>query len=180
MMGFLDKVKAQAESAVKQGQDKLDEQKAKKKADGLLRDLGAWYYASQTDRDDGKGEAELARIVAELQAHEAEHGPLGGGHDGEPDEPEQPTTDPGSPRPAEVPGEPGPQIPPPPGPGTPPPPPGPGTPPPPPGPGEPPPPPVIPPPPPSPLPPMEVPPMPAQPPTGIPPMQAGDVAPPPA
>ena len=77
-MGFLDKVKAQAESAIKQGQDKLEDVQAKKKADGLLRDLGAWYYATQTDRDKGEGEAEMARIVAELQAHEAEHGPLGG------------------------------------------------------------------------------------------------------
>lgn len=77
-MGFLDKAKAQVESAVKQGQDKLEEQQAKKKADGLLRDLGAWYYAAQTDRDGGRGPAEIDRIVAELGAHEAEHGPLGG------------------------------------------------------------------------------------------------------
>ena len=55
-MGFLDKVKAQAEQTLKQGQDKIDEVQAKKKADGLLRDLGAWYYASHTGRDDGKGE----------------------------------------------------------------------------------------------------------------------------
>ena len=148
-MGFLDKVKAQAESAVKQGQEKLDEQKAKKKADGLLRDLGAWYYATQTERDHGQGAAELTRIVEELKAHEAEHGPLGGAADdddaddatgGPVDPPVIPT--------ATVPGDPGPSVvPPPPGPGTPPPPPG--TP-------APPPPPVIPP---GPLPPAEVPPM---------------------
>jgi hypothetical protein len=75
-MGFLDKVKAQAEQTLKQGQEKIDEVQAKKKADGLLRDLGAWYYASHTGRDDGKGEGELARLIAELKAHEAEHGPL--------------------------------------------------------------------------------------------------------
>lgn len=76
-MGFLDKVKAQAEQAVKQGQGMLDDAQGKKKADGLLRSLGAWYYAVQTGRDEGNGEAEIARIIAELQAHEAEHGPLG-------------------------------------------------------------------------------------------------------
>ncbi|HRW39772.1 MAG TPA: hypothetical protein P5254_18880, partial [Aquihabitans sp.] len=80
-MGFLDKVKAQAEQAVKQGQDKLDEAQAKRKANDLLRDLGAWYYATETGRDEGNGPAELARITAELQAHEAEHGPLGGAKD---------------------------------------------------------------------------------------------------
>ena len=76
-MGFLDKVKAQAEQAVKQGQGMLDDAQGKKKADGLLRSLGAWHYAVQTNRDEGNGEAEIARIIAELQAHEAEHGPLG-------------------------------------------------------------------------------------------------------
>ena len=109
-MGFLDKVKAQAESAVKQGQEKLDEQKAKKKADGLLRDLGAWYYASKTDRDNGQGDAELARLVGELQAHEAEHGPLGRAHDddeaaGDPgaEAPDAPTSAPAPPAPPPAP-----------------------------------------------------------------------------
>jgi hypothetical protein len=76
-MGFLDKVKAQAEQAVKQGQDMLEDAQAKKKADGLLRDLGAWHYATETGRDDGKGQAEMARITGELHAHEALYGPLG-------------------------------------------------------------------------------------------------------
>lgn len=89
-MGFLDKVKAQAEQTLKQGQEKVDEVQAKRKADGLLRDLGAWYYAVHTGRDGGQGEGELARISAELKAHEAEHGPLGGRDD----EPEPPTPPP--------------------------------------------------------------------------------------
>ena len=82
-MGFMDKVKSQAEQIAKQGQDKLDDMQAKKAAEGLLRDLGAWYYAVQTGRDNGQGAAELARITAELQSHEAEHGPLGGGGEAE-------------------------------------------------------------------------------------------------
>ena len=82
-MGFMDKVKSQAEQIAKQGQDKLDDMQAKKAAEGLLRHLGAWYYAVQTGRDNGQGAAELARITAELQSHEAEHGPLGGGGEAE-------------------------------------------------------------------------------------------------
>lgn len=75
-MGFLDKAKAQAEQALKQGQDKIDEVQAKKKADGLLRDLGSWHYAMAAGRDDGRGAAEVARLTAELEAHEAECGAL--------------------------------------------------------------------------------------------------------
>jgi hypothetical protein len=78
-MGFLDKAMSQVQQAAKQGQDKIDDMQAKKASDGLLRDLGAWYYAVQTGRDNGQGAAELARLVGELQAHEAEHGPLGSG-----------------------------------------------------------------------------------------------------
>ena len=69
-------VAAEAEKAVKQGQDKLDEVQAKKKADGLLRDLGAWRYAVDHGRDDGRAEAELARLAAELEAFEAENGAI--------------------------------------------------------------------------------------------------------
>ena len=82
-MGFLDKVKAGAEQAVQQGQqalqqgqDKLDEVQAKKKADALLRDLGAWHYAIETGRDEGDAAGEIARIMGELQAHEATNGPI--------------------------------------------------------------------------------------------------------
>jgi hypothetical protein len=167
-MGFLDKVKSQAEQIAKQGQEKIDDQKAKRQAEQLLRSLGAWYYAVRTDRDEGKGEAEMARIVGELKEHEAEHGPLGGKDDEEPETPDEPGTPAPEPAPAPAPS---PTIPPPPaGPPGPDAPPAPGTP------LPPPPPPAIPPPP---LPPAEVPPMPASPPTGIPPMQAGDAPPPP-
>lgn len=98
-MGFMDKVKAsaqqvasEAEKAVKQGQDKLDEAQSKRKANELLRDLGAWYYAVQTGRDEGNGPAELARITALIEAHEAENGPLGGA----PTEPTPPPPPPGA------------------------------------------------------------------------------------
>jgi hypothetical protein len=118
-MGFLDKVKAQAselakqgQELAKQGQDKLDEHQAKKEADRMLRDLGAWYYATETARDDGNGPTEMARLVAALDAHEAEHGPLGEDEDeGDDDEPAPPPPPP--PAGAEVPPPPGTDTPPP-------------------------------------------------------------------
>jgi hypothetical protein len=96
-MGFLDKVKAGAEQAIQsgqqalqQGQEKLDEVQAKKKADGLLRDLGAWHYAIETSRDEGDARDEIARITAELAAHEAENGPIPVGRKEEPPPPPPP------------------------------------------------------------------------------------------
>ncbi|MGK2949598.1 MAG: hypothetical protein ACSLFP_13565, partial [Acidimicrobiales bacterium] len=44
-MGFLDKAAAKVGEATKAAQDGLAEQTAKRKADGLLRELGAWTYA---------------------------------------------------------------------------------------------------------------------------------------
>lgn len=77
-MGLMDKVKAQAEQAVAkaqqgmaQGQSKLDELQAKKRADALLRELGAAYYAQQ--RSGGSAEA-VASALAAVDAHAAEHG----------------------------------------------------------------------------------------------------------
>ena len=89
-MGFLDKVQA----TMQQGQEKIDDLQAKKKADALLRDLGAWYYAGYTGRDAGRGETEIARILGELQAHEAEHGPLGGDKPAEAAAPAAPAAEP--------------------------------------------------------------------------------------
>ncbi|HEV3212960.1 MAG TPA: hypothetical protein VGZ03_06145 [Acidimicrobiales bacterium] len=80
-MGFLDKVKEQAtaaaaatKEAAAKGQSKLDEMQAKKAADGMLRDLGALSYGSVTNRETPTSEADATRLVAALQAHEAEHG----------------------------------------------------------------------------------------------------------
>ncbi len=77
-MTFLDKAKLAAEKAaakaqqgVHQGQVKLDAMQAKRKADALLRELGAAYYAEQ--RHDGLHEP-VERALAALDEHEAEHG----------------------------------------------------------------------------------------------------------
>ena len=56
-MGLLDKVKAQATAATEmakdaaaKGQAKMNDAQAKKTADGMLRDLGAAFYATKTGR----------------------------------------------------------------------------------------------------------------------------------
>jgi hypothetical protein len=75
-MGFLDKAAAKVGEATKAAQDGIAEQTAKRKADGLLRELGAWTYAKHKG---GFAEADenIARVLGELAAHEAEHGELG-------------------------------------------------------------------------------------------------------
>lgn len=82
-MGFLDKVKEQgsalagkAQEGISQGQAKLDEAQAKKKANQLLGELGAWQWAMTQGRDGGVGAVQIERIRGELTAHEAEHGPV--------------------------------------------------------------------------------------------------------
>ncbi len=82
-MGLMDKVKASAEvglakasEAGKAGQAKLDAAQAKHKADGLLRDLGAAAYADHEGRGTDQTTQDAARLVGELQAYEAEYGPL--------------------------------------------------------------------------------------------------------
>jgi hypothetical protein len=79
-MGFMDKLKVQAEQVAKQaqagvaqGQAKLGDMQAKKAADGLLRDLGAAVYAVQ--RQGGPHEP-IEQIMAALDAHAATHGPI--------------------------------------------------------------------------------------------------------
>ena len=79
-MGFLDKVKAQAEQAVTkaqqgvaQGQAKLDTMQARKQLDKLLRDLGAAVYAEQ--RQGGPGTA-VATAVSAIDQHAATQGPI--------------------------------------------------------------------------------------------------------
>ena len=82
-MGLLDKVKATtaaateaAKDAASKGQAKFDEVQAKKAADGILRDLGAAVYATKTGRATPDTDAEIERLVAALQDHEAQHGQI--------------------------------------------------------------------------------------------------------
>jgi hypothetical protein len=119
-MGFLDKAKETLSEATKAAQEGVSEMTAKRKADALLRELGAWVYAKH------KGgfpdaEAQITRLYGELAAHEAEHGELGAKA-----EATQPPPPPAPPSPLEPPEPPTPPPPPaPPAPPSPPPPPAP-------------------------------------------------------
>jgi hypothetical protein len=80
-MALFDKVKEQAsqlaqkaQEAGKAGQAKIEDAQAKRKSDAMLRDLGAALYAQKTTGADHG--AEIDRIVGELSAFEAEHGPV--------------------------------------------------------------------------------------------------------
>ncbi len=82
-MGLLDKVKATAATATEaakdaaaKGQAKLDDVQAKKSADGMLRDLGAAYYATKVGRATPATDSEMERLIAALQQHESEHGQI--------------------------------------------------------------------------------------------------------
>jgi hypothetical protein len=80
-MPLFDKVKAGAAQAVqkaqeagKAGQAKLDEIQAKRHLDDLFRDLGAANYAEHAGRATSQTAADITRLYAEIEAHEAEHG----------------------------------------------------------------------------------------------------------
>ena len=82
-MGLLDKVKDAAQTATvaakdaaAKGQAKMNEAQAKKAADGLLRDLGAAFYATKTGRATPSTESDIDQLVAALQTHETDHGQI--------------------------------------------------------------------------------------------------------
>lgn len=77
-MGFMDKVKevgnqaaSQVNQAVNKGQAQFDQATSKRQSDALLRDLGALTFAQATGRAAENTDAEIARVTAELKAHEA-------------------------------------------------------------------------------------------------------------
>ena len=79
-MGFMDKVKAQAEVAVAkaqqgvaQGQAKIEDIQGKRAADALLLSLGHAYYAQQ--RSGGSAD-DVAAALAAVDAHAAANGPI--------------------------------------------------------------------------------------------------------
>jgi hypothetical protein len=80
-MALFDKVKEQAsqlaqkaQEAGKAGQAKIEDVQARRKADGMLRQLGAAVYAQRSGTAGADNSAEVERIVAELKAFEAENG----------------------------------------------------------------------------------------------------------
>jgi hypothetical protein len=92
-MTLLDKAKVAAEKAaavgkqgVQQGQAKIDAIQTKRKAEVLLRELGAAYYAELRH---GGGHDAVETAVDALDSHEKEHGTVDA-------EPASPDTDEGS------------------------------------------------------------------------------------
>ena len=82
-MGIMDKVKEQAsqladtaKQAQQAGQAKVAEIQSKRRADALLGELGGIVYAERAGRPLPDAEVRTAQVVAQLQAYEAEHGPL--------------------------------------------------------------------------------------------------------
>ncbi|MEV5378860.1 MULTISPECIES: hypothetical protein [Streptomyces] len=71
MAGFLDRAKAQAQDALAQGKQKVDEVQAQRAGGDLLKKLGAAYYAEK--RGSGTPDATQQALSA-LEAHIATHG----------------------------------------------------------------------------------------------------------
>jgi hypothetical protein len=80
-MGLMDRVKAQAtvlaqktQETAREGMARLDQATAGRHADTMLRNLGALVYAEQTGRGAPDSADQIARLVSQLSAHEAENG----------------------------------------------------------------------------------------------------------
>ena len=78
-MGLMDKVKETAQKgadaakgAVSAGQDKLDDMKAEKRIKELKEELGGLVYAQKSGNPPDDLDAEMTRIVGEIQAAEQE------------------------------------------------------------------------------------------------------------
>jgi hypothetical protein len=77
-MGLLDKAKEaaktvgdKAQEGIKAGQEKVDEAKTKKRIGDLKEELGGIVYQRHTGTPPPNAEAEIGRIVGEIQAAEA-------------------------------------------------------------------------------------------------------------
>ena len=98
-MALIDKVKAQAtqlaqkaQEAGKAGQAKMEDVQAKRKADGLLRQLGAAVYAQRSGTAGAETAGEIDRLVGELAALEAQSGPVSAATDDSVDDTDTSTT----------------------------------------------------------------------------------------
>lgn len=76
-MGFLDKVKTtaqqvgeKAQEGLKAGQDKIDDVRLKKRIDDLKEELGGIVFLQRTGKAPDNAEAEITRIVGEIEEAE--------------------------------------------------------------------------------------------------------------
>ncbi|MFI1100578.1 hypothetical protein [Streptomyces melanogenes] len=71
MPGFLDRAREQAQSALNQGKQKVDEVQQQRVGNDLLKQLGAAYYAERR----GSGTPDKTQqALSALEAHIATHG----------------------------------------------------------------------------------------------------------
>jgi hypothetical protein len=73
-MGLMDRVKAQATELAQQGKAKYDQVQATRRADAMLRNLGALIYQERTGRSVPDSQTQIDKLVADLSAHEAANG----------------------------------------------------------------------------------------------------------
>jgi hypothetical protein len=80
-MGLMDRVKAQAtvlaqktQETAREGKAKFDQVQATRRADAMLRNLGAVVYAERTGRGTPDTQAQIDKLVADISAHEAANG----------------------------------------------------------------------------------------------------------
>jgi hypothetical protein len=80
-MGLMDRMKAQGTQLAQKAQEtardskvKFDQAQAKRRADAMLRNLGALVYAERTGRGTPDTQAQVDKLVADISAHEAENG----------------------------------------------------------------------------------------------------------
>jgi hypothetical protein len=80
-MGLMDKVKAQAgqlaqktQETAREGKARLDQAQANRRADMLLRNLGALVYAERTNRGTPGTDDQINKLIGDISAHEAENG----------------------------------------------------------------------------------------------------------
>jgi hypothetical protein len=80
-MGLMDKVKAQAnvlaqktQETVNEGKARLDQAQAQRRADVMLRNLGALVFAERTGRATADTQAQIDKLVADISAHESANG----------------------------------------------------------------------------------------------------------
>jgi hypothetical protein len=80
-MGLMDKVKAQATQLAQKTQEtardskaRFDQSQANKRADAMLRNLGALVYAERTGRASADTQGQIDKLVADISAHEAQNG----------------------------------------------------------------------------------------------------------
>jgi len=80
-MGLMDKVKAQAtvlaqktQETAREGKAKFDQVQATRRADAMLRNLGALVYAERTGRGTPDSQPQIDKLIADISAHEAANG----------------------------------------------------------------------------------------------------------